>query len=482
MGVPGLAGLAKYFLNLLKLLNGKRNINYETLLSSLHLTHLRMKKVITILICGVLARSVSAGTLEVCPACAVSSITEAIALAQPCDSILVRGGIYKEGNIVVDKELTFIGEDWPVIDGENSSEILTVTANHFSIEGFQIQNVGESYVEDRAGIRIKRGREFTIRNNKFYDAFFAIYLQHAAAGLVDGNTVVSHAMNEANSGNAIHLWYCENIKVSNNFVTGNRDGIYLEFVNHSTIENNISQGNLRYGLHFMFSNHDNYFGNTFRENGAGVAVMYSKFINMRHNLFEQNWGPSSYGLLLKDINDSQIHLNEFRENTTGVFIETSNRLVISQNNFVQNGWALRMSGGCQDAKITQNNFISNSFDLAVSSAGTTNSFEGNYWNDYSGYDLDRDGVGDVPYRPMKLFSYVVSRTPEAMVLLRSLFIDILNFSEKVSPIFTPEAVIDNRPLMREWQTHNGGSVVPQSIGDARTAGATIVPAEVPAEL
>jgi nitrous oxidase accessory protein NosD len=48
---------------------------------------------------------------------------------------------------------------------------------------------------------------------------------------------------------------------------------------------------------------------------------------------------------------------------------------------------------------------------------------------------------------MKLFSYVVSNTPEAMVLLRSLFVDILNFSEKVSPIFTPENVVDNRPLM-----------------------------------
>lgn len=451
-------------------------------LNSLHLTHLRMKKIITILICGVLTQCAFANTLEVCPACALSSITKAIALAQPCDSIFVHGGVYKEGNIVVDKELTFIGINWPVIDGENGTEILTVTANQFFIEGFQIQNAGSSYVEDRAGIRIKKGRDFTIRHNKFYDAVFAIYLQHAADGIVDGNTVVSHALNQANSGNAIHMWYCENIRVINNFVTGNRDGIYLEFVNNSTIANNISQGNLRYGLHFMFSNHDNYFGNTFRENGAGVAVMYSKFIDMRHNLFEQNWGPASYGLLLKDINDSQIHLNEFRENTIGVFIETSNRLDITQNNFVQNGWAMRMSGGCQFANFTKNNFISNSFDLAVTSAGTTNSFDGNYWNDYSGYDLDRDGVGDVPHRPMKLFSYVVSRTPEAMVLLRSLFIDILNFSEKVSPIFTPEAVIDNQPLMKKCQ------FIPDKLGtvtgsnDSRTAGATIIPEEIPAEL
>ncbi|MFQ5446763.1 MAG: right-handed parallel beta-helix repeat-containing protein, partial [Saprospiraceae bacterium] len=186
-----------------------------------------MKRFITTLIFGVLVATATSNTIEVCPKCEMASLKQAIAIATPCDTILVKGGMYKEGNIVVDKELTFIGENWPIIDGEKSTEILTVIADHFLMEGFQVQNVGESYVEDRAGIRIKKAREFTIRNNRFYDAFFAIYLQHAADGVVDGNTVVSHAKSEANSGNAVHMWYCDNIRVSNNFVTGNRDGIYL---------------------------------------------------------------------------------------------------------------------------------------------------------------------------------------------------------------------------------------------------------------
>ena len=62
--------------------------------------------------------------------------------------------------------------------------------------------------------------------------------------------------------------------------------------------------------------------------------------------------------------------------------------------------------------------------------------------------LDKDGIGDVPYRPVKLFSYIVNRTPETIILLRSLFIDIIDFSEKVSPVFTPDNLLDNNPLIK----------------------------------
>jgi len=77
-----------------------------------------------------------------------------------------------------------------------------------------------------------------------------------------------------------------------------------------------------------------------------------------------------------------------------------------------------------------------------------NAFNDNYWSSYTGYDLDKDGVGDVPYRPVKLFSYIVNQTPETIVLLRRLFIDILNFSEKVSPVFTPDYLVDATPKMK----------------------------------
>ncbi|MGB0864665.1 MAG: nitrous oxide reductase family maturation protein NosD, partial [Saprospiraceae bacterium] len=119
------------------------------------------------------------------------------------------------------------------------------------------------------------------------------------------------------------------------------------------------------------------------------------------------------------------------------------------NNFIQNGWALKMAGGSLDNTIHKNNFIGNTFELAVFSKTNNNTFDGNYWSEYTGYDINRDQVGDVPYRPVKLFSHVVNQTPESIVLLRSPFVDLMNFSEKVSPVFTPKNVMDNTPAMKK---------------------------------
>jgi nitrous oxidase accessory protein len=263
--------------------------------------------------------------------------------------------------------------------------------------------------------------------------------------------VIGTATSEDQSGNGIHLWDCDSIQISKNEVTGMRDGIYLEFVDSSVVSDNHSHHNVRYGLHFMFSNHDVYSSNTFERNGAGVAVMFSKWITMNNNTFLQNWGSASYGLLLKEIYDGEVFENKFDQNTIAIYVDGSSRVTYKNNIFKQNGWAIKVSGGCYTNKFTSNDFISNSFGISYNSMLNDNTFNGNYWSDYSGYDLDRDGVGDVPYRPVKLFSYIINKTPEAIVLMRSLFVDIINFSEKVSPVFTPDGLIDQSPSMNPFR-------------------------------
>jgi nitrous oxidase accessory protein len=238
------------------------------------------------------------------------------------------------------------------------------------------------------------------------------------------------------------------VVIENNRIEGVRDGIYLEFADTIQIQGNVSRKNLRYGLHFMFSNDNDYEDNLFENNGAGVAVMFSKRIRMTGNRFRKNWGPAAYGMLLKEINDAEISENLFEENTVGINIEGSNRIKYEKNDFVSNGWAIRVLGACYQNSFRRNNFLYNSFDLSYNSNVNDNSFDGNHWSNYSGYDLDRDGVGDVPHRPVKLFSYIVNRTPETLILLRSLFMDLIDFSERVSPVFTPDNLADAQPQMK----------------------------------
>ena len=384
----------------------------------------------------------------ICPSCEVKSIKEGVALASAFDTLLIKKGTYKEYNIVIDKPLTLLGENYPVIDGEDKGEIITIVSDDVTIDGLFIINVGTSYTADYAAIRVVKSKNFLIQNVVLEKLFFGIYLEKSKNGRVYHNKIVGDAVEEFNSGNGIQLWHCQNIEVEQNIVQHVRDGIYLEFSDNITINNNISSDNVRYGLHFMFSDDDVYTNNTFENNGAGVAVMFSKKIKMTNNIFRKNWGTASFGLLLKEINDADISGNTFEENTIGINIEGSNRIQFKNNDFVNNGWAVKVRGACYTNSFINNNFLYNSFDISYNSKLNDNVFERNYWSSYTGYDLDKDGIGDVPYRPVKLFSYIVNRSPETIVLLRSLFMDIIDFSEKVSPVFTPDKLMDENPLMK----------------------------------
>lgn len=393
--------------------------------------------------------SMPAQTIEVCKKCAFSEIGEAVRAAKDYDTVLVKKGTYREVNILIDKPLVLLGENYPVIDGELKGEIITITSDDVTVDGLFIINVGTSYTTDYAAVRVIKSKNFLIQNLVLEKLFFGIYLEKSENGRVYHNNIIGEAEEEYNSGNGIQLWYSKNVEIDQNIISHVRDGIYLEFADDCTIKNNISSNNVRYGLHFMFSNNDIYSNNTFENNGAGVAVMFSKEIKMYNNVFRDNWGTAAYGLLLKEINDSEISGNTFQENTVGINIEGSNRITYSNNDFIGNGWAIKSRGACYANIFSENNFLYNSFDLSYNSKLNDNKFENNYWSNYTGYDLDKDGIGDVPYRPVKLFSYIVNRTPEAIILLRSLFTDIIDFSEKVSPVFTPDNLVDSNPKMKQ---------------------------------
>ncbi|MFD0989382.1 nitrous oxide reductase family maturation protein NosD [Mariniflexile jejuense] len=408
-----------------------------------------MNKIRVFILVILMACSSYAQKIEVCKNCTTSTLKKAIAIAKDFDTIIVKKGTYKEHDILINKPLTIIGKNYPVIDGELKGEIITVIANNVSVDGLFIVNVGTSYTQDYAAIRVKRSKHFTIKNLVLEKLFFGIYIEKSSYGNVYHNKIIGDAVQEYNSGNGIQLWYSNHINIEHNYVEHVRDGIYLEFSDDCIIKNNVSAENLRYGLHFMFSHRDVYRDNTFENNGAGVAVMFSKNIKMLNNTFKENWGTASYGMLLKEINDAEITGNTFKENTVGINIEGSNRVTYKNNNFINNGWAIKVRGACYTNSFLENNFLYNSFDVSYNSNVNDNIFNKNYWSNYTGYDLDKNGIGDVPYRPVKLFSYIVNKTPETIILMRSLFIDIIDFSEKVSPVFTPNNLLDHQPSIKK---------------------------------
>lgn len=388
-----------------------------------------------------------AGTIVVRPTGPITSLTAALARAAPNDTIVVEAGTYREPTITVRLRITILGHNRPVFDGGGDHTVFRVLADSVTIEGLLIRNVGPTSTEDRAAIRLEGTTGCVIRHNEIRDTPFGIYAAKAHGCTIEGNTVIGPGRAEQESGNAIHLWSSDGMAIIDNRVRGHRDGIYFEFVRASRIEGNDSRGNRRYGLHFMFSDSCTYRRNVFRENGAGVAVMYTKRVTMIGNRFEHNKGQAAYGLLLKDISDSRIDSNTFDHNTIALYLEGSSRVAVRANQFEANGWALRVLANATDNLFEHNTFIGNAFDVSTNSRSATSTFRENFWDHYRGFDLDHDGFGDVPFRPVRLFSLVVEQTEPALILLRSAFVELLDAAERLLPILTPEALVDHRPLM-----------------------------------
>lgn len=409
-----------------------------------------MKRSILVLVFLLITLTGFARTIKVGASESIKSIKQAIGWAKPGDTVLIRAGIYREGNIILEKSIVLIGEGYPVLDGENKFETLTVHTRDAVIQGLKFIDIGIGSIEDKAAIKILECNNLRILNNKFENAFFGIYLANSSHIWIENNELKSEAEAEHQIGNGIHLWKCDHITINANKVRGHRDGIYFEFVTNSLITNNYSEGNMRYGLHFMFSNNDEYRDNTFINNGAGVAVMYTTGVKMINNHFLHNWGSSAYGLLLKDIRDSFVSGNEFEENSVGIFMEGSSRNEIKENTFVRNGYAFKLQASCDDNVISQNNFQQNTFDLVTNGSLVLNRIERNYWDRYEGYDLDRNQVGDVPYRPISMYGMIVERMPTAVLLWRSFLVFLLDRAEKAIPVITPENLKDNLPAMRPY--------------------------------
>lgn len=391
--------------------------------------------------------------LTVCDTCALRTVQSALDAAPAGATVQVLKGIYKEKTINITKPVKLIGVDNPILDGQNHQQILVIyKTKDVVVSGFTFKDTGLSFTAELAGLRVIESANCEISKNSFYNTTYGIYLEKSDGCLIKDNQFQAFSKDEASGGNGIHVWTGSTHTITGNKIQGHRDGIYLEFVKSSSILNNDVFFNLRYGLHFMFSNNTHAYENQFHANGSGVAIMYSQDIEMKKNSYYQNKGTASYGLLLKDIHSSHIEENQFYDNTVAIYMEGSNRSKFLKNVFSSNGYGLRIMGNCENNHFENNDFSLNNFDVTTNSSMSWNTFINNFWSKYLGYDLDKDGLGDTPFRPVSLSSIVIESFDSSYFLLGSFLFDLLDFVERALPELIPEPLLDEHPLMIKPKT------------------------------
>ncbi len=381
---------------------------------------------------------------------AVPDIRSAIALARPGDTVIVPPGAYT-GNLMIGRRLTLIGIGKPLIRGEGIGSVVTILADSCVVRGFTIEHCGSMLVDEDAGILIKSDHN-VIEGNDLRDILFGIYLFHAEDNLITGNSVVGgRSLELGERGSGVHIWNSRGNRFIHNTITGVRDGFYIQTANGTWIEDNAAYG-VRYGLHYMYADSNVFLRNRFYDNVAGAAIMYSKDILMRDNVFAHNRGFSSFGVLFQDCHGLIADSNVIADNVVGLFFEASTDNRFRGNIIAQNDAALEMFQNSVGNLFVGNNFVDNLTPLTIVGKRTESQWSlggrGNYWSTYDGYDLDGDGIGDTPMDIRNVFQYLEGRNENVRVYLYSPASQALAVASKAFPIIDAGEEVDTRPLMR----------------------------------
>jgi nitrous oxidase accessory protein len=377
-------------------------------------------------------------------------IQQRIDAASPGDTILVSTGTYA-GNIAIHKRVTLIGSEGAIVRGDGTGSVVTITADSCVIAGFTIEHSGGMLMDEDAGILLRSSGN-VIERNRLHDILFGIYLLRSHRNIIRDNSVTGKRELEVGErGSGIHIYDSHHNRFTGNVISFARDGFYIQNANHTWIEGN-EVSNLRYGLHYMYADSNTFLRNRFFDNVAGAAIMYSRGIVMRRNSFIHNRGFASYGILFQDCHEMVADSNIVADNVVGMFFEASTNNYFRHNVIARNDVALNMFANSSMNTFTENNFIDNLSPLTIVGKGTgslwSQNGRGNFWSSYDGYDLDHDGIGDVPMKIQNAFSYLEGQHPNLRLYLYSPASQALAAATNAFPILDINLEADPYPLTK----------------------------------
>lgn len=375
-------------------------------------------------------------------------LKQALAAAASGDVLILRRGIHG-GPVVVSSPLTLRGERGAIVDGAGRGSVITVTAAGVTIRGLIVRRSGASLQKMHAGIFLTESAHGAlIEGNRLQGNLFGIYLLGPRNAIVRGNVILGRRDLRVNErGNGIQLWRTPGSKIIGNDIRYGRDGIYTD-----TSRNNVFRGNrfrdLRFAIHYMYTNRSIIADNISIGNSIGYAIMYSRNLRITGNLSQ---GDRDYGLFFNYTNGSVVQGNVVRGSAKCVFIYNANKNQFRANLFNGCGIGVHFTAGSEANTITGNGFIGNRRQVkyvGTRSLDWSKDGRGNFWSDNIAFDLDGDGIADTAYRPNDMIDRIVWAHPSAKVLLNSPAAKMLRWAQSRFPALYPGGVVDSAPLMR----------------------------------
>ena len=410
--------------------------------------HLSLVAAVSACLLG-LGSSSEASSLTVGTGQSSTTLSEALAHAQDGDTLLVDGGVHP-GRFTIDTSVALIGAHAPVLDGGETGTVVRITAPRVILKGFTIRGSGDILASGDAGVLVA-APEAVIEGNRIEDVLFGVSFRRAPRSVLRRNVLMGKPLPVPRRGDLIHVWYSDQVLVEDNLLTDGRDAV-LWFSKRLTVQRNTFQ-RARYGLHFMYCDDSVVQDNRFLENSVGVYLMYSTRLRLVRNQMLRGHGPSGYGLGLKDMEMAVIEDNVISDNRTGIFLEHSTGR-FTRNVIGYNDTGIRLMPSATGNTFAANSFVENGEQVTADgmSEHTRNLWEGNYWSDYRGFDANGDGIGDVPYRSMRLFERLTDRYPPFRLYAGSPVAQAIDFAASLFPLFAPQPkFLDAHPRLAVLQ-------------------------------
>lgn len=377
-----------------------------------------------------------------------NSLAAAVSAAAPGDRLLLGPGDYA-GPIVISKALSIVGEAGTRISAGGKGSVITVDAPDVVIKGLTIVDSGRSGVDLDAGVKLtEKAQHACVEHNVFRNNLVGVDIHGAANVRVADNEIDGLTIDRMNDrGNGVYVWNASGAAIESNAITGGRDGIFLTTSRNILIRDNQIK-NLRFAIHYMYTLDSRIIDNTSIDNHLGFALMFSSGLVVEGN---RSIGDRDHGVMLNFVNDSVIDGNEVQGAAKCLFMYNANDNLVSDNRIKGCAIGIHFTAGSADNQIWANAFINNR--TQVKYVGSTvhewsRGGVGNYWSDYSAYDIDGDGVGDQPFRPNDAMDQILWTQPAARLLLGSPAVQLVRWAQSTFPALLPGGVVDSAPLMR----------------------------------
>ncbi|CAP44691.1 nitrous oxide reductase family maturation protein NosD [Bordetella petrii] len=403
---------------------------------------------IAALLAGLALAGSAAAAVVAVPAGA--NLQRAVAAAAAGDVLQLAPGEYR-GNLVIDKPLTLQGppDRSAIIMGERQGRTIWVQAANVSLRQLSIRHSGLSLPDMDAGVFLDRGAHHAlVEQNDILDNLMGVYVWGPEAATVRANRIVGNTeLRVAERGNGVSVWNSPGTQVVDNDISAGRDGIFS-----NTSKHNLFRGNrfrqLRYAVHYMYTNDSEVSDNISEDNDIGYAIMYSHRLVVRNNVAVRS---RDQGLMFNYANDTVIAGNAVQGGSKCVFLYNANNNRFEFNHFQDCEIGIHFTAGSDGNAISGNAFIHN--QNQVKYVGTrviewSRDGRGNYWSDNTAFDLDGNGIADTAYRPNGIVDQILWRAPAARILLNSPAVSIVRWAQSQFPALLPGGVIDSAPLMR----------------------------------